>query len=190
MSLADFKDLMAVVQSLILTLAIMVGGVWSLYIFIRLRYIEKAKAELRELEQKTREHAVIEVNLEAVQLDTGDGGPRVISATAVLKNSGNRNIHLDFHEARWNTARVNFDRSGGFILGDERTSDFDFGGHWVRVGGVVRFPTVFNVPEQGIYRVEFAVPVAPSDVLSSPGRPEDEESSNWWWIGRKYLAVV
>ncbi|HEY6230733.1 MAG TPA: hypothetical protein VIW64_05690 [Pyrinomonadaceae bacterium] len=189
MPLGDLKELAAAMQNLAVTLAILVGGAWTLYTFMRLRYIEKSKAELKELEQRTREQAVVDVNLEAVQLATDDG-TRVVSATAVVKNKGNRNVYLDLQVARWSTARVSFDSDGGVILRDKKGADFDFVGHWVRVGGVVRFPTVISIREAGIYRIEFAVPVSPSDVLSPSQKAQNETSRKWWWIGRKYVAVA
>ena len=45
-----FNNIASGIQSLLLALAVIIGGVWTLYTFSSLKQVEKAKAELHEMD--------------------------------------------------------------------------------------------------------------------------------------------
>ena len=91
MSLNDFAMLAEAVQSLIVSVAVVIGGGWALYQFVSLNSIAKSKAELESIKRSLSKRAVIETVIEHQifahpTIDTG----KCLLCTVYLKNIGSR----------------------------------------------------------------------------------------------------
>jgi hypothetical protein len=175
-------------QSIAVTIAVVLGGGWTLYTFIRLGTIHKAKAELRKTQRESDEQAVVAIDVNVAQLDRYAGDQFVISGAAVVSNKGNRNTQIDFSAADSCTVtRLDFNELGQPL--DVESVSIPIGiVYYLRANASIRFPFVARVPEAGIYRIDFHSPlfVAEASQAStvSGGNHED-----YWWDGVAFIAV-
>ena len=88
MNVATFKDLAAGIQSVLFSTAIVIGGAWTAFVFMETRPDKKAEYELFS-------QAVLNVTVEAKQLDVDDEGGLYIAAIAKLENAGNHATHIN-----------------------------------------------------------------------------------------------
>jgi hypothetical protein len=86
-NIGRFRDAAATVQSIAVTLAIAIGGVWTLVVF--------GISDMPKLERELREQANIQFKLKAEKL-ASEGPGRLVAVTVEATNSGNRATVLDF----------------------------------------------------------------------------------------------
>ncbi len=94
----DFRNLSNGLQSIVITLGLIIGGVWS---WLKARvYLEdvlaksKAQAELRELQERPN----IEVIISCEQLSFGNEPNFYITGEVILENTGNHPAHIVYEE--------------------------------------------------------------------------------------------
>ena len=96
MTPTDFKDLMAAVQSLAVALAVIIGGIWSLFTFNALAVRPRALAEAADLEARAERHAVGNMSVTATQL-TLPGTPDIcLRIDVTVENVRNFDLTLHF----------------------------------------------------------------------------------------------
>src|SRR5262245_32345243 len=98
-----FQLIAAGIQSILVTLALLIGGIWTLYTFRALYLKQKAQAELAKTEAEIFRQAVVKIIVDARQEMFG-GETRCIAADVTVENLGNRNTKLDF--SSWCPFRV------------------------------------------------------------------------------------
>jgi hypothetical protein len=162
-------------QSVLVSLAILVGGVWTLYTFLSLKSIEKARQELEQLSHK---RAVVDVHVktEAIESAVGDyasmsptRNPRwLIHVVVTVKNSGNNQAVLDLSNDSLflKKLRSATDAKATF---SPAIRHFGLAGVSVAMRSVVVLPGsdqelhyVVDVEEPGMYLVEFRIPMDPA----------------------------
>lgn len=89
-SLTQIQPILDTLESMVVIAAVIMGGVWSLFIFRILRRRERARLELVEIEKRLHERAVIQLNITAKQEWISDQSGFYISAAVEVLNSGNR----------------------------------------------------------------------------------------------------
>jgi hypothetical protein len=89
-----FRNLSQAVHSLVLTVGIVVGGIWAMVTFNLLERTEKARADLAIVRAGLDGHAALEIDLDIRAMH--DGGHQLLAVTARLENSGTRRIEIDF----------------------------------------------------------------------------------------------
>ncbi|MBU1701424.1 MAG: hypothetical protein KJ970_13805 [Candidatus Eisenbacteria bacterium] len=87
----DAKNLLAVIQSIVLSLAVAGGAIWGYYEFS----VSRADHDYELNDRKVREQAVINVSLEIDQAIVAEAGCRQIVVRATVENRGTRNIPLE-----------------------------------------------------------------------------------------------
>ena len=101
-----FKNVAAGVQSIAVTPAVIIGGVWTLYTFSALGTKARAEAELFQ-------QAVLAIKVEARQESLTVEQGRYIAAIVSIENKGNRNTFLDFRQLKpFRVLPVVFDSAG------------------------------------------------------------------------------
>lgn len=120
-----FRNVSQGIQALILSLGLIVGGVWTFYVFKARLQVEHARAELAQLEvaiensQRTLEAAArgrtsIQLSMKVEQLDFLDGDARLVEILVTAKNVGTRDTMLVFRDRTpLIVRRVQFTESGG-----------------------------------------------------------------------------
>ena len=107
-----FKNLCAGFQSLVVGLAVVVGGIWAAYLFKTEQRVEHARLTAAKIElenqwaiRKAREKR-IETELQLEQFAAKEGPWRYISVVLTVTNPGVTPIHLDLDEGPVTATRV------------------------------------------------------------------------------------
>jgi hypothetical protein len=96
MPLDDFAVLTGAIQSLVLSIAVVIGGGWALYQFISLNSIAKSKADLESIRRSLSKRSIIQLNIEheIFPHPTIDAG-KCLLCTVHLKNIGSHGELID-----------------------------------------------------------------------------------------------
>jgi hypothetical protein len=163
MTFEEFKNLAAGIQSIVIALGFLTGGVWAIFRFRVFKETEKAKAELDKLKREIAERGVIDVKLNpsVIQNDAN----KYIKLDMVLENTGNRNEVLDWNLAQVKLARCDWKEDGKrhFCHWQDLLCEFSFGlaGDLViRPNQVFRFGYISKPISNGVYYIEMNVPTS------------------------------
>ena len=192
------KNIAAAMQSVVVALALVVGGIWTLITFSALGESRKAHLEVAELEGKLRRQAAVEIRVDASQDSLpGDPGRYIFSVVSIV-NSGSRAVNLSFPpDGPFSVHQLQIDQDGSkrptFAVYDQvqsyrKTSVVPMLGVVVRPGAVYSVPFVTRVPEAGLYVVSFysETPPAEADVAIEAGVPPGDPLE---WEGKRLLIV-
>lgn len=176
-----FKNVAAGAQSLAIVLGVLIGGAWALYTFLALRTREKADAELhqfelrkRELERVNREQGVINIEIKAEQVANPTDPGHSIKIDIEVKNSGNRNVKIEFPIHALTVTKVRSDDEGRLHremvkhpiipylnAGNDRRSDksddliHQTPPELLRAGQTMTYLSWCRVEAAGLYLIEF-----------------------------------
>lgn len=192
------SDIASLIQNCLVSVAVIVGGVWTLFTFGALNMKKKAEAELADLQHRLSFKPLINISVDAEAHQAIDRDGFLISAVVRIENVGTRDTSLYFPAnrrpfcARRVHARARGDVELGLIyetglpFGD--TSDDFSRGAVVRAGARVELPFVVHVPETGVYLASFSVypTVEDREFSVSAGA---ESTSKITWTGRTYVLV-
>lgn len=207
-----WRNTMAGVQSLSLTLAVMVGGIWSLYTFDVLGARDRATAELKELQYTIDQQATVQIELKAEQVQIPGSSERYILTKVAVNNTGNRNAILDFTKSPLGVARVlspgenpvakvgpriRYDVPIVPVIGwpgppDNESSSAGFvGNRAIYRGETWHQEFLAKVSEPGAYIVTFAVDVIGSDAAKRVSMQPDNLSKEYpfIWSSTVYVFV-
>lgn len=153
-----FEHLTAGLRNLAVISGLLIGGAWTLWTFNALGARARADAELFE-------QATVDIKVEAMQEDLGDGR-FYVCATATVTNSGNRNTFLDFEAIPpWTVSQISHD-GRGFGTATETTGypSFSSAHRVLRRTESARYPLFVEVAEPGLYLVRFRVPLSATEL--------------------------
>lgn len=208
----EFANWSAGVQSLLIGIGVIVGAGWTIYLFQALHEKDNAatsflrsQAELQSLQlnvEKAREEsrrAFGLVTLTTAPVGADTTGPCYLQVNATVSNAGNREIRLSFQGDSLypplNVAHVSVDTSHAFdfrSIAQVHVHSFTAEGDTVLPmeqsrllpGESSTYPFLVRIPRQGVYLVQFRVPV--DTALSFPeGRLPPRE---WYWAARSYVS--
>lgn len=80
----------AIVQSLALTAAVIVGGVWTWYTFRAQHQADNALAQLQKLKREIETESRLEIDISTAQLKVPGSGERYVLGSIHVKNVGSR----------------------------------------------------------------------------------------------------
>jgi hypothetical protein len=170
-----FKNIAAGVQSVVLALGVLIGGLWTYYTFGALRARYKAEAEIRQLELANRVQGVIDIEIKAEQVSTPNDTGRSINIDIQVKNLGNRNLKLELPNHALTIAKVKPDNEGHLYIEWFKNPTIPYldasklisrdlkldnsvkptPPELLRAGQTVAFPCWFRVEEAGLYLIDF-----------------------------------
>ena len=140
-----FKNIADGIKSIVLSLAVVVGGFWAVYEFSSLHRVEKAKEELENLKKRNYQQASLKIDLEANSMDEPDGISLIGSVS--ITNIGTRNAHLEFPESTppITVSKVRYGDNGKLEYGKKYVYSFTdheyrTGAATVIVGRTLRLP--------------------------------------------------
>jgi hypothetical protein len=152
MTLADFKDLTEAIQALVVTAAVLAGGVWALYRFWSLKELDKAKAELQKISHEIERSGTLNFSLTARPIHPREGIPGYfVQVDVLITNVGRKTEALDLAQGFLYTAPV--------IGAAKNTVDFGEGFH-TRLTGWKEAPETASFAPGEVKLVPFLVPVA------------------------------
>lgn len=114
-----FKNLASGAQSLAIAIAVVIGGVWTLYTFKALGTVNKARAEIREIEHRSNiEQPVLAIELQAKPVTTGGKNVHLVHVEAKFRNDGKRNLNLTFDEPSLTVSKLKLDTNSTEVEGE------------------------------------------------------------------------
>lgn len=171
MTLEDFKDLTASVQSLSIGFAAILGGVWALFRFWTLRESSRAAVELRAKERELRSRSLLNLTIKAEVTADIEGIGRCILISITVSNPGNHAEIIRWQQTRLEVVPILRGRNGTLIFGEgvptliHRNPAISSA---IEPGEIQSYAFT-TAAQPGLYRVEFlcAVSVGRSDVEAS-----------------------
>ena len=197
MSLEEFKFFTAGLQSIVLVIAVIVGGVWALYRFFSLKSIETAKAELIKIKQELTSQAILEIELVATSLEISNGVANYINVLVKVKNCGNKEEVINWDESTLKAVKLTHNGNEEPIMEEEILG-------YSQLIGLVQNSSVVSPNQINIH--SFIIPINKSGVYlidakligsinSENYAKESIESSGirqselYWWGGSIYYEV-
>ena len=210
MTVEQFESLMAGVESLITSLALLIAGGWALYTFRALGQIarsreeiaqldlqrRKTESEIRKLEQAASVGSVIEMSIKASPHRLPSDSAHYISAIVDVQNKGLSTTRLTYDEDRrpFLIFSVDFNDDGSpefkklaaYSVPVGRSPNEASPSLIVRAGGHERLPFLFRVKSAGLYLLVFSA--SPSEEDQAQARELGFKYPSRW-VAKEYLVV-
>ena len=197
MDLEAYKTIATIIQSSVITIGLLVGGVWALYQFVQLKKIDKSMAELDALRQSLLQRSSLELEINPRQETTPLG--EFIVVTLKITNSGNAPEFFSWDEKKFyavpleeEDGDVKVSNSAIFGFTDE---DMTMEELYLDAGAIHRETVFFEVQNYGLYYIFFSVPCSPlvtqftnKDKLKLV--PNGEEVEDTIWVANSSINIV
>jgi len=163
MTITEFKEVSAGLQSIAIVIATFLGGGWALYQFFSLRALQRAKLELEKAKRELAERALLIIDLMAESFDVD--GNYFLHVRVVMRNAGSGVEIADWTKAQLSARR--FQKVDGIKL--ETVGDVLHGWRAPYLAiKEMRFLPGFStnesflipIPQVGVYYIEFSIPVS------------------------------
>jgi hypothetical protein len=186
-----FKNLAAGIQSIILSIVVIIGGIWTVITFSILGTKEKSMAELEKekTEQYRQANIGLDINIAAKQEQLIANKRYYISALVKITNKAIRNRFIDLNQAPLEVSKVEFDENGSSILSYSLAQKNVISESIVlRTGTSIEFPFLVEVSEKGFYILTLSVKLNKEELEAhkQSGGPDKEEI---YWSGDTYVLV-
>ncbi len=157
-----FKNILTGVQSLIIAIGIIVGGLWTARTFEVRKEAEIARVNYERAEKELREKRVVNITINPSQAKIPNQKSRCICSLVEITNVGNHPETLDWNGPCFRARKIHFDDRGdtkvGPPTGDMLTvSSGESVACRVAPGEVIRVPCLAKVDEPGLYYLRFTV---------------------------------
>jgi hypothetical protein len=192
-NLIDWKN----IHEVILSIAIIVGGIWTLVTFRTLRSKNKAEAELAKIEleietakKRLFEQAIIDIQINTKQEILEDKNDYVISIVAKFTNNGNRNTNLDFSSPFFIIVScIDFDDNGNSYQNEYICQEaYNNSTMILRAGATVEFPYFVKVKEKGLFVIELWLKLDEEE-RKIDNAVRGEKLDETYWTGSSYLMI-
>jgi hypothetical protein len=186
-----------VIYKIVLSVAIVVGGSWTLITFWTLRSRNKAESELAKIEleietakKKLFEQAIIDIGLISKQEMVEGASDLIIALNAKFTNKGNRNTNLDFSNPFFIIiSSVEFDDNGNsHHIEHVRQKAYNPSNYIMRAGATVEFPYFVKVKHKGLFVIELWLKLDEEERKvdnATRGKKLDET----YWTGSSYIVI-
>ena len=203
-----FEALMGGIESLVVSVGLIVGGLWALISFKALREIayrriqiekseverRKTEAEIRQIELGNKQQAVLDISIEASQQSLPNDPARYVSAVVEIVNNGSRNTRLPTSRDPFTVRTVELKEDGSFEFVEGRTYMVRRASNpmkpppnvIVRAGGRERIPFFFRVDGPGLYLLTFRVTM---DEKEQEVAREEGFAYAGSWVAKRYVIV-
>jgi hypothetical protein len=186
-NIAYLVSLSKIVQSFAVAIAVIIGGSWTLYTFVRLGFIQKAKAELAKLQLESSTQAIVSIDVNIKQTDRYSSEGYVLLGKAVISNKGNRNTLVDFSAAdSCAIINIHFNEWGQEVSGATVNIPYAFC-YYLRAGA---FPFIVKVKEPGVYKIRVKSPLHPHELEQALTAFPTSEHDGFYWLGANYVVVA
>jgi len=193
-----FRNLASGFQSIVVAVAVAVGGFWAVFIFDALREADRARLEYERLSQEVRPLRVINVSIEASQLRVNGDPSRYVMVIVQLRNDGRTTERIDWPERPVAITQLKQHPTSGFEFGPVRGTRINSAlmgeaglsetGLRLMPGVALHRAFVAEVAEPGLYFVEFSVDASPEErAVAAAEGVEGGERVSWYEVS--YLVV-
>lgn len=186
-----FNNFCSGIQSIVVSLAVILGGLWTYFTFRTFRQTAKAEAEISVMERQLREQAAFDLDIDVAQESLPGDSAHYASISVRMKNVGNRNARIDFKKSVLSVDRVHFDNKGKMISSGAKISfkmQSDDEGVVVRANTSETIPFFVKLPGPGLYLLNFYSQVSPEEmqIAAQAGVPERARIS---WNRSRFFVV-
>jgi hypothetical protein len=189
----NLKNLASVIQSLVVSIGLILGGIWTLLTFRIFALKDKAEAELQKIKQELSQSPVIQISMQAKQKDISQDSNRYIEVDVVVENKGNKAANIKLSDNTPLTiARVEV--SSENKVSEQTKNDIPI--YYVeeniqtlvkiklRPGFSESYSFIARVDQPGIYLLTFKLPV-----------PSEDKDLNFtpiapWWGTSRFVIVT
>ena len=154
MNIVEFKNLTASFQSLMISIAVVTGGMWALITFFKLKMVEKAKADLEKVRDEVTKRSPIKISLSTDQYPTE--GNFLISVDLEIENVGTKTELIDWTKSKIEAVKIEEDELGDIELGKPIILKSAY--HIINTvsssidaGNTENFPFTFIISNHGLY---------------------------------------
>ncbi len=208
MDVEFFATLMSGIESILVSLAILLGGIWGLISFRSLREtafrraqighldaeLRKTEEEIRQIELSNRKQAVLAISIHTTQVSLPDDTQRYISVVVSIENLGSRNARLPTSRSPFTVRAVQVDDGDALSFTQEqpyqvrRASDprYPPPNIIVRAGGIERIPFFCKVGLPGLYLLTFHVSMTKEEQEVAE---QEGFSFAGSWVAKEYIIV-
>jgi hypothetical protein len=167
----SFRNWSQGVQAIVISLGVVIGGLWTAWVFNAKLQVENARAELQrldlEIDDLAKGRTSLQMDLQVTQLDLTEGDVRFLDVVLTVKNVGTRDTMLVFPDPTpLRVSRVEFTESGAQRLADPiavGTQTLSGPGRITRPARLVLFAGdvdtlsfLVRVPDPGLYFMSFS----------------------------------
>jgi hypothetical protein len=176
------------INSAVVAVAVIVGGLWTWFVFGAELRVENARAELEKLNRELAVRPALDISLATESLSIGSGTQKVVLVTVTISNKGTKDAIVLLGQAPIRAAQVVISSDGQVFFGKtyqgrmygSTLSNFDrieaFDEAYTRVGDTERLQAVVRVDGPGLYLFEFVAPM--QDSYEAPAFA-DKVSNAW-----------
>jgi len=193
-----FRNVSSGIQSIAVTIAIIVGGIWTVITFDMLGQVDRARVELVHLNRELQEQAVPNIQIQAIQLFLPHDSAKYVHTIVTIENRGNKTATLAINEAPLQVTHVSIGANNQRIYGEtfaplplpvplliDTTAKPAPGkviypyATEIRSGGKTVLNFLTRVSRSGLYWLAFNAPVSIEDQANLNGRSAKGVSSYW-----------
>lgn len=186
-----FRNILTGVQSLIIAIGIIVGGLWTAKTFDLKKEAEIAKVNYEKAERELREKRVVNISINPSQMTIPNQKFRCICSLVEITNVGNHPETLDWNGPCFRARKIDFDDRGstkvGPATGDMLTvSSGESVACRVAPGEMIRVPCLAKVDESGLYYLRFTVNASAAEQQQAS---EEGQGGLVEWSGSAFFLV-
>lgn len=208
MDVEFFATLMGGIESIFVSLAILLGGIWGIMSFRSLKEtafrraqighleaeLRKTEEEIRQIELSNRKQAVLAISIHATQVSLPDDTQTYISVVVSIENRGSRNTRLPASRSPFIVRAVEVDDSDALTFTQEQSYQVRRASDprhpppniIVRAGGMERIPFFCAVSHPGLYLLTFRVSMTENEQEVAEKEGFSFAGS---WVAKEYMIV-
>ena len=181
-------------RNLAMTIAVIVGGLWTAYVFNAELHIENAQATLDKLKLEASSAPSIDKQLDVEQLFVPGDSAYYLHISVQGTNTGNKSTTLNILKEPIKVAEVTLNNSEKPKFKIVATTDY-YSPEGSKTANVVigagetnKIPFVVKVNHPGLYLIEFEAQMESSDLTESIRAGADPRFPTTW-VAQKYVVV-
>lgn len=165
-----FQKIAAGLQATILSLAVVIGGGWTLYTFNSQLQVENAQAQVQKLRRELDGEPKLEVSIDAKQIESVEKSRYLIVGTVNVRNVGTSNTSLTFDGFPLSVYWVSFEEHGieKWVLRQRlplRMSDSKTIGSLIALAGSTNSkPFAVQLGQSGMYAIRLSAARSGSEI--------------------------
>ena len=198
MGLEDFKNLAAGIQSLLVGLAVLIGGGWALFRFFSLREVKKATAELEKMKRDLQQRGHLQIEMKASQIFSSDYIEKYINVSLLISNVGNRSEVIRWLDSKFSASPVSRGVNGEVKLGEPiwaqvYSQHFKLEASTIDPGTSESYALLIPVGSDGVYLLEASLAGSPAEMDAAIEKMVSagvERPTLAYWGSGMYFRVV
>lgn len=196
-----FRNIAAGAQSIVIVVAVIVGGFWSAFV---LNDVAKSKNELEKLRRDIAGSIALEIGISVQQLNQEESGPIPLIVSVNVDNPGTRHVYFNFMAPSLKIRKVIYSENKGLLPDGDPIVSHYFGseikwhkGYNVLAGSKRTFDYYLEVPMPGIYQITFNAPIEKDllqaltkDLKGKPAEHEHEDERPSSWASQTFVQIL